>query len=276
MSRNGIYYLKISCFFVFSCLSISATAQNKHFDYLPDSKRALQNEVYTDYFQTIYCNATYDAETKKIIQYPNEFNETIIAHRSQNMEYEHVVPVEAFGRNFKEWRQGHPICQGPHFPYKGRKCAEKTNLTFAYIQADMYNLYPSIGSVNAVRLNRPFMNLPKNIPSLFGENCSFKIADNLAEPPDISKGIVARTYLYFSETYPKWFELSQKQLNLMIDWHIQYPVTEWECTRTYRIEKIQKSKNLITRESCLEANLWPTQKKKTKETISQNNRLKGK
>ncbi|MEL0631086.1 endonuclease I, partial [Psychromonas aquatilis] len=37
--------------------------------------------------------------------------------------------------------------------YKGRRCAEKANMEYLYMQADMYNLYPAIGSVNDSRSN---------------------------------------------------------------------------------------------------------------------------
>lgn len=241
-------------------ITCHASAQNQQIYLLSDSKHILREIVYSDYFETIYCGATYDPKTKKIIAYPSVFNEAVIANRSERIEYEHIVPVENFGRTFKEWRNGDERCVSKDRPYKGRKCADKTNKKFQLMQADMYNLYPSVGSINALRMNKPFVKLPRNIGSAFGPVCSFKVADNLAEPPDRAKGIVARTYLYFSEVYPTRFRLSDQQLHQMIDWHIQYPVTKWECTRTARIEAIQKSENLITKIACQQAGLWSEEK----------------
>lgn len=74
--------------------------------------------------------------------------------RSYKIEWEHSVPAENFGRAFTEWREGHPLCvdnKGKSF--KGRKCAEKVNKTYRYMQSDMYNLFPAVGSVNAARSN---------------------------------------------------------------------------------------------------------------------------
>lgn len=45
--------------------------------------------------------------------------------RAARLEWEHVVPAEAFGQSFKEWREGDPKCQKHGKPFKGRKCAEK-------------------------------------------------------------------------------------------------------------------------------------------------------
>ena len=243
-------------FFIVCLIVNQSVAQNRRIDSLSDAKHILQDLIYTDYFETIYCGATYHPKTKKIIAYPDVFNETVIANRSERIEYEHIVPVENFGRTFKEWRKGDKRCVSKGIHYKGRKCANKVNKKFRLMQADMYNLYPSVGSVNAIRMNKPFIRLPQNIEPVFGTSCLFKVADNSVEPPDRAKGIVARTYLYFSEVYPKRFQLNTQQLHQMIDWHIQYPVTEWECTRTARIEAIQKSENLITKEACQKAGLW--------------------
>lgn len=40
--------------------------------------------------------------------------------------------------------------------YKGRKCANKANAEYRYMQADMHNLFLAIGAVNAMRSNYNF------------------------------------------------------------------------------------------------------------------------
>lgn len=66
--------------------------------------------------------------------------------------------------------------------FKGRACAEKVNADYRRMQADMYNLYPAIGSVNAVRSNKNFQMLGPDVPSAFG-SCPMKISGNKVEPP---------------------------------------------------------------------------------------------
>lgn len=61
-----------------------------------------------------------------------------------------MVPAEHFGRTFSEWREGHSSCvnsKGKDF--KGRRCTEKANTEYGYMQSDMYNPFPAVGSVNA-------------------------------------------------------------------------------------------------------------------------------
>lgn len=68
------------------------------------------------------------------------------------MGWEHIVPAHAFGQSFKEWREGHPECvnrKGKLF--RGRNCAQKVNIKFRYMQADMYNLVLAMGEINSLR-----------------------------------------------------------------------------------------------------------------------------
>ncbi len=242
-----------------ACLiTMSATAQNTSNSSFSKAKEMLLKNIYTDYFQTVYCGATYDPKTKKIVTYPDDFNKTVLPDRAERIEYEHIVPTENFGRFFSEWREGSILCRDSlNRKYKGRKCAEKANIIYGLMQADMYNLYPAIGSVNGARSNLTFTQLPENIPSSFG-GCPFKIADRKAEPPESARGIVGRTTLYFEEAYAPRYKLSDSQRKLMQEWATKYPVTKWECTRTYRIELYQASENKVVKEACMRANLWPT------------------
>lgn len=48
-------------------------------------------------------------------------------------------------------------------PFKGRKCAEKSNITFRLMQSDMYNLFPVIGAVNAEQGNKILGSFPPQL-----------------------------------------------------------------------------------------------------------------
>ncbi len=45
-------------------------------------------------------------------------------------------------------------------PFKGRNCAQKVNIKFRYMQADMYNLVPAVGEINGLRSNYGFGIIP--------------------------------------------------------------------------------------------------------------------
>ncbi len=227
---------------------------NRINDSFSHAKKLLENHVYYDHRVTIYCGAEFNAE--KMIALPVGFDTSKYASRAQRVEWEHIVPAENFGRTFPEWRDGHPDCRNYNgSSFRGRKCAEKSNQEYRYMQSDMYNLYPAIGSVNAARSNYNFTQFQEDTKSSFG-TCLMKIQDKKAEPPARARGPIARTYLYFETTYPR-YKMSDSQRKLMQAWNKIYPVTEWECVRACRIEHLQKNENTIVKEQCVEKGLWP-------------------
>lgn len=237
-----------------SLLLISRTslAANQNIQSFSKAKKALEKKVYVNHQETIYCAAKFN--NKKEVAAPSGFNTTKYIKRAKKIEWEHIVPAENFGRTFVEWREGHKKCvtrKGNKF--KGRKCAEKVNLTYRYMQADMFNLYPAIGAVNALRSNYNFTMLSTQQNS-FG-NCEMKIENKKAEPPKNARGRIARTYLYMDATYPN-YSMSNQQKQLMYAWDQQFPVNQWECTRAKLITSIQQSENIITQKKCEENHYW--------------------
>lgn len=81
-----------------------------------------------------------------------------------------------------------------------------------------------------------------------------KIDNRKAEPPESSRGRIARTYQYMDSTYPS-FTMSRKTRQLMDAWSKIYPVSDWECRRAIRIAGIQGSVDSIIREECVEMGL---------------------
>jgi deoxyribonuclease-1 len=211
------------------------------------AKKALEKKVYFDHKTTIYCSARFDSNNN--ILPPAGFVTDKHKKRAKRVEWEHVVPAENFGRSFTEWRGGHKKCvnsKGKSF--KGRRCAEKINPEYRLMQSDMYNLYPAIGAVNAMRSNYNFVALVDKT-SDFG-SCNMKIHNRKAEPPKDSRGRIARTYLYMDVTY-KRYSMSKSQTQLMNAWDKMHPVSDWECKRAKRIKELQGNTNEILNQRCL-------------------------
>ena len=230
-----------------ACISLGASAGgNESIESFGKAKKLLQKKVYHDHRETIYCAAEFDA--KKNVIAPTGFTTAKHKKRAKRIEWEHVVPAENFGRTFSEWRDGHPSCfskKGKSF--KGRKCASKINKEYRLMQSDMYNLFPAIGAVNAMRSNYNFV-AQVNAKSGFG-SCDMKIDNRKAEPPIEARGRIARTYLYMDATY-KRYSMSKSQKQLMGAWDRMYPVSHWECNRAKRIEKLQSSENSLMKARC--------------------------
>ena len=232
--------------------ALALAAGNTTNDSFSQAKRMLERQVYHDHRVTIYCSAEFNAQ--KRVTLPAGFTTPAHEKRATKIEWEHAVPAENFGRAFPEWRDGHPECVNRNGkPFKGRRCAEKVNMEYRHMQADMYNLFPAIGTVNAVRSNKQYSALPGSA-SAFG-SCMPKVDGNRFEPPDRAKGQVARAALYMADSYPK-YRLSRQQQQLVEAWDKMFPVDAWECTRAKRIEALQDNENARVKEPCQQAGLW--------------------
>lgn len=250
--NNKMDFRILALFFIFfSCItSANSEGGNTTISSFNKAKKLLQKFVYVDNqnMYTLYCNIPFDKN--KHINLPIGFKTQKYKNRLKRWEAEHVVPAENFGRTFKEWRDGSEVCvdrKGKAF--KGRKCAEKANTEYRLMQSDLYNLYPVIGSVNAARQNYNFTMIP-NAKSSFG-SCDMLIdsKSRKVQPPESSRGVIARTYMYFEYAYPR-YKMSTQQKKLMKAWDKQYPVSKWECHRSSIIHLVQGNKNPIMTARC--------------------------
>jgi deoxyribonuclease-1 len=243
---------KIISLLITTLITTTTLAANQEIQSFSKAKKLLEKKVYNNHRTTLYCQAPFDA--KKKVTPPNGFTTTKYIKRAKKVEWEHVVPAENFGSTFSEWRDGNKLCTNSKGKvFRGRKCAEKINIEYRYMQADMFNLYPAIGAVNALRSNYNFTMLPA-AKSDFG-SCEMKIDNRKAEPPKIARGQIARTYLYMDDAY-KRYSMSKSQRQLMGAWDKMYPVDAWECTRAKKIASLQKSKNNIVKSRCQSSGIW--------------------
>jgi deoxyribonuclease-1 len=237
---------------VATLISTPTFAANQEIQSFSKAKKILEKKVYNNHRTTLYCGASFDA--KKKVTPPKGFSTTKYLKRAKKVEWEHVVPAENFGRTFSEWRDGNKQCinsKGKSF--KGRRCAEKINLEYRYMQSDMFNLYPAIGAVNALRSNYNFTMLPSE-DNDFG-SCPMKIDNRKAEPPEAARGRIARTYLYMEGAY-KRYKMSKSQRQLMNSWDKMYPVNAWECARAKKITSLQKNDNPVVTSRCDTVKMW--------------------
>lgn len=226
---------------------------NTTFQSFNKSKKVLLKKVYHDHLITFYCGCPFD-DKKQVLPCENYTPKKVNA-RSKRIEWEHVVPAAHFGQSFSEWREGHSDCvDSKGKAFKGRKCAEKMNIPYRYMQSDMYNLYPAIGEINGLRSNYRF-DMIAGEDRVFGP-CDFEIQDRVAEPPEHVRGDIARTYQYMNSAYPGRGIIGKSNKKLMQAWSNQDPVDAWECERCKRIEALQGNENSIVKKLCIKNKLW--------------------
>lgn len=221
-------------------------AGNERIESLATAKRLLHHTVYADHRRTLYCGIPF--QDNGIAALPVQYRPPAALPRAARVEWEHAVPAEHFGRNFAAWRHGHPRCRDRQGrPFRGRACARKVSREYRRMQADMHNLFPALGLINAARANFDFRLLP-GVPPAFAF-CAMKIARRHAEPPDRAKGIVARAALYMQASYAH-FRLSRQQEQLFQTWDRLFPPDRWECERNRRITRLQGNDNPFLTRRC--------------------------
>lgn len=141
------------------------------------------------------------------------------------------------------------MCISQGKPFKGRKCAEKVNLDFRYMQADMHNLVPAIGEVNGLRSNYPYRMI-EGEKRRFGA-CDMEISNRMAEPPEYVRGDIARTYFYMDTAYPNRGIVNDDNREMLEEWSALDPVDEWECEREERIRELQGNENEFVSRECV-------------------------
>lgn len=225
-------------------ISTQPTLGNQKVKTFRDAKR-FAREIHKDNQFTIYCGCKY-ADGKVDLESCGYKTQGDL-NRAKRVEWEHIVPAEAFGQSFVEWRNGAPHCVRKGKSFKGRKCAQ-TNPDFSLMEADLYNLWPEIGELNNLRSNYSFEELQTSEKD-FGK-CSVMIKDRKFMPAPEAKGIVARTYLYMDKAYPNRGIVGKAREKLFMAWSQMYPPSKWECERAARIEKVQFSYNPILQPLC--------------------------
>jgi len=149
--------------------------------------------------------------------------------RAERTEWEHIVPAWTFGHQRQCWQSG------------GRKHCVDDDPVFRAMEADLFNLYPSVGEVNGDRSNFNY-GMASCVAPQYGQ-CKTKVDfdQRAAEPRDEVKGLVARTTFYMFDRYQ--LNMSRQQQQLLMAWDKQYPVTPWEQERNKRIAAIMGHAN---------------------------------
>ena len=149
--------------------------------------------------------------------------------RADRTEWEHIVPAWTFGHQRQCWNNG------------GRKHCVDDDPVFRAMEADLFNLYPSVGEVNGDRSNFNY-GMVSGVAPQYGQ-CKTRVdfKQRAAEPRDEVKGLVARTTFYMFDRYK--LNMSRQQQQLLMAWDKQHPVSTWEKERNRRIAAIMGHSN---------------------------------
>lgn len=110
------------------------------------------------------------------------------------------------------------------------------------MRGDIHHLFGCESGCNSFRGNHAFFSFTEEkVRADCGE------MENNKFEPGAGKGAAARATLYFLVRYPKQVdsprEFPAARLRILLDWHKQHPVTEWERHRNQSIFGIQGNRN---------------------------------
>lgn len=233
--KKGITHLVFVVFFA----TFLNGAGNETITSFNKAKKILKKDIYVDELQRgFYSNCrydwseyTFDSGKKRWKQVVDKescgYTPRTKSKRANFIEYEHIVPAHAFGQYLPCWRDG------------GRKNCKKVSQKFKLMEADLYNLVPAIGELNADRSNFTFTELSGEERRYGDIDFEVDFKSRRVEPRDEVKGQIARTYFYFQRVYG--LPISDKQMRLFRVWDKNDPINNEEIVIYDKIKMYQKN-----------------------------------
>ena len=222
-------------FFFIGCpISKAASAQNLYHEAKKQGLAIYQKRPYT-----FYCQIPFNAKGELLLHSASD--------STQKIQWEHIMPVERFGRDRACWQ--HAICFDKHHkPIKGRRCCHLKDAIFQKMEADLHNMVPVLAKLNKSRSTYDFVvETPEGHRPI--EACLFAVnkkRHQVVVSPSLY-GFIARAYLYMHLQYG--VSLTQAELLQFQSWNRIYAPTDWERERHRLIAEVQGTTNPLIEEN---------------------------
>ncbi|MGE8720077.1 endonuclease [Leptospira terpstrae] len=160
-------------------------------------------------------------------------------HRQTWIEWEHIVPAHSFGKDRECWTKKDCELKGKNV--RGRKCCQATDPEFNQIEADLHNIVPVPGEINADRGIFSYGEIEGEERN-YGQ-CDFEVnfKEQTAEPKPNIRGDIARTYFYMEWKYG--IKIPEGRRKLYESWNKLDPPDTFEIRKNEIIERFQSVKN---------------------------------
>jgi deoxyribonuclease-1 len=195
------------------------------------SKRLLATKVYRFHEKAFYSDCDYQIKGKILVPVASTcgFEYRKNKERAKRIEWEHIVPAWEFGHQLNCWKQG------------GRKECGQTNEHFQEMEADMHNLVPAIGEINADRSNFAYGEI-RGEKRVYGKvDMEIDSSKEIAEPREEIRGDIARIYFYMHDKYKIY--IAPQQEKMFFEWNNDDPVDAWEKKKNLLVYNLQGDKN---------------------------------
>lgn len=247
MKRISILFLLILVFgFGYVLFSESNEAETSSKNRITDFQKAKRvlKRFYKQVGKDFYCGCRFEKDEEELGRFKIDHSSCGLEARKDGkrqtwIEWEHIVPAHSFGKNRECWTK--PNCEVNGKSVKGRKCCTATDPEFNLIEADLHNIVPVPGEINADRGIFPFGEIDGEV-RLYGD-CDFEVnfQKSIAEPKPEIRGDIARIYFYMEWRYQ--IPIPDGKRELYQSWHKLDPPDTFEIRKNELVERIQKVKN---------------------------------
>ncbi|GBF41478.1 nuclease, EndA/NucM family [Leptospira ellinghausenii] len=247
MKRTSILFLLILLFgFGYVLFSESNETETNGKNRITDFQKAKRvlKRFYEKVGKDFYCGCEFEKDEEEFGRFKIKQNTCGLQARKDSkrqnyIEWEHIVPAYSFGKTRECWTKTN--CEVGGKLLKGRKCCGATDPEFNLIEADLHNIVPVPGEINADRGIFPYGEI-EGEPREYGL-CDFEVnfKASIAEPkPDI-RGDIARIYFYMEWRYQ--IPIPEGKRKLYQNWHENDPPDTFEIRKNEIVERLQKIKN---------------------------------
>ncbi len=182
--------------------------------------------IFEDYPFTFFCEK------------PIEMDHTVFARKCDvcpqlptKVNWMGIIPNKRLAGDRLCYQQA--ICtNGQGRPFKGINCCREKDKGYVERESDLHNIVPEEPMLSSLNIKNTIGTVPKSKGQhLCDFNYDYKT--KTIEPPKHSRGMLARTYLYYQDMYG--LNLSSEEKDLYLQWHYQFPPSEWERERNTQI-----------------------------------------
>lgn len=203
------------------------------------SKKYLFTKVYPSRGDTIYLGSEWIYKEKVTV--PEETLESIPSryrYRAHRIEAEHIIPASWLLRVNGKKRDSY--IQAKELGVSPRKYCYRNDMDYRYAHNDLVNLYPSLGSVNAMRSDKLYSNKASgSILGVLEDDKHCLVTSRVLIPSMEYRGMIARVAKYM--TIRHGIVYNSRLTTLFDKWDKLYPVTDEEYRRDEIIYQLQGS-----------------------------------
>lgn len=222
------YKIFITVLLLFFSFSVSA--------HPPKMMQTTLHDIYKTHRLTLFCEQAFDETGKLSPSHCKTCPSTPL-----QIHWMPIIPLTTLASSLPCYHQKQCFNKKGK-TFGGVRCCQKIDPYFVKMSTDLRNYVPENPLLIKLRKNYHF----ETAMPLSKSGCHFYVdpQKKSVSPAPSARGLIARTYLYFHQRYQ--LPLTDEEKKMFIQWHENYPLSEWETKREELIVTLQNNRNPYT------------------------------